>query len=71
MGNISLSVDYYRLNKFGSRLSGYDMVKLKLVEVCERFIRSLRWYYYVPLELVDIYTEWVELSQELEAKLQV
>ncbi|KAE9566704.1 hypothetical protein CGMCC3_g17153 [Colletotrichum fructicola] len=69
--NIGLSVDHYGLNKFGSRLGGYDMVKSKLVELCERLTRSPRRYYHVLLELVDTYTERVELSQELEAKLQV
>ncbi|KAF3802338.1 hypothetical protein GCG54_00003797 [Colletotrichum gloeosporioides] len=69
--NIGLSVDHYRLNQFGSRLSSYDMIKSKLVKMCERLTRSPRRYYHVPSELVDTYIERVELSQELEAKLQV
>ncbi|KAF0317135.1 kinesin [Colletotrichum asianum] len=58
--NIGLSVDHYGLNKFGCRLGGYDMVKSKLVEVCERSTRSPRRYYHVPLERCA-----VELQLEL------
>jgi hypothetical protein len=69
--NIGLPVNHYGLNKFASRSEIYDLILSQLVEMIITSPLSGKYYYIVPLETTEIYTERAKLSTELEEKLQI
>ncbi|KAK2023087.1 hypothetical protein LX32DRAFT_628702 [Colletotrichum zoysiae] len=68
--NIGLDVDHYGLNKFGSRSDSYEKIKSKLLEVTQDLAKVAKRHYYVPVERSDTYTDRLELSRDLDEKMQ-
>ena len=68
--NVEFPVNYYGLNKFGSRDdANYKILLRKLLEVISPQISQRQMLYSVPFATVNSYTERPALSREIEEKL--